>query len=80
VGPRPVLPDELTERYGRYAPAYLQARPGMTGMWQANGRSSVGYRGRIARDRYYVKHWSLRLDLLLLVKTIPALLNFGQTA
>lgn len=80
VGPRPVLPDELVDRYGRYAPAYLQARPGVTGMWQANGRSSVGYRGRIARDRYYVKHWSLALDLLLLLKTIPALLNFDQTA
>ena len=80
VGPRPVLPDELTTRYGRYAPAYLRARPGLTGMWQANGRSSVGYRGRIARDRYYVKHWSLGLDLRLLLKTIPALLNFGQTA
>ena len=80
VGPRPVLPDELVARYGRYAPAYLQARPGMTGMWQVNGRSSVGYRARIARDRYYARHWSLALDLLLIIKTIPALLNFGHTA
>jgi exopolysaccharide production protein ExoY len=80
VGPRPVLPDELVARYGRYAPAYLQARPGMTGMWQVNGRSSVGYRARIARDRYYARHWSLALDLLLILKTIPALLNFGHTA
>jgi exopolysaccharide production protein ExoY len=80
VGPRPVLADELAERYGRYAAAYLQARPGLTGMWQANGRNSIGYRGRIARDSYYVKHWSLRLDLLLLIKTIPALLSFGQTS
>jgi lipopolysaccharide/colanic/teichoic acid biosynthesis glycosyltransferase len=52
----------------------------MTGMWQANGRNSVGYRGRIARDRYYARHWSLALDLHLLVKTIPALLNFRQTS
>jgi exopolysaccharide production protein ExoY len=80
VGPRPVLPDELVARYGRYAPAYLRARPGLTGMWQANGRNTVGYRGRIARDRYYARHWSLALDLLLLVKTVPALLNFDQTA
>jgi exopolysaccharide production protein ExoY len=80
VGPRPVLPDELVDRYGRYAPAYLQARPGLTGMWQANGRNSVCYRGRIARDRYYARHWSLLLDLLLILKTIPALLNFNQTA
>jgi exopolysaccharide production protein ExoY len=80
VGPRPVLPDELVARYGRYAPAYLQARPGTTGMWQVNGRNSVGYRARIARDRYYARHWSLALDLLLILKTIPALLNFGHTA
>jgi len=80
VGPRPVLPNELADRYGRHAPAYLQARPGLTGMWQANGRNSVGYRGRVARDRYYAKHWSLALDVLLILKTIPALLNFDQTA
>jgi lipopolysaccharide/colanic/teichoic acid biosynthesis glycosyltransferase len=49
-------------------------------MWQANGRSSVGYVGRVARDCYYARHWSLALDLVLLVKTIPALLNFDNTA
>jgi exopolysaccharide production protein ExoY len=79
VGPRPVLPDELA-RYGRHTDAYLQARPGMTGMWQANGRNSVGYRGRVARDRYYARHWSLVLDLHLLVKTIPAMLDFRKTS
>jgi exopolysaccharide production protein ExoY len=80
VGPRPVLPEELRSRYGRHAIAYLQARPGLTGMWQANGRNSVGYRGRIARDRYYARHWSLGLDMLLIAKTIPAVINFRQTA
>jgi exopolysaccharide production protein ExoY len=79
VGPRPVLPDEIA-RYGHHARAYLRARPGLTGMWQANGRSSVGYVGRVARDCYYARHWSLALDLVLLVKTIPALLNFDNTA
>jgi exopolysaccharide production protein ExoY len=79
VGPRPVLPDEIM-RYGHRACAYLQARPGLTGMWQANGRNSVGYLGRIARDCYYARHWSLWLDLLLLIKTIPAIMNFDHTA
>jgi exopolysaccharide production protein ExoY len=79
VGPRPVLPDEMV-RYGHHARAYLKARPGLTGMWQANGRSSVGYFGRVARDCYYARHWSLGLDLLLLIKTIPALMNFDNTA
>jgi exopolysaccharide production protein ExoY len=79
VGPRPVQPDELS-RYGHHARAYLQARPGLTGMWQANGRSSVDYLGRVARDCYYARHWSLWLDLLLLIKTIPALIDFEKAA
>jgi lipopolysaccharide/colanic/teichoic acid biosynthesis glycosyltransferase len=49
-------------------------------MWQATGRNSVDYLGRIVRDCYYARHWSLRLDLLLLLKTIPALMNFDNTA
>ena len=79
VGPRPVLPDEIA-RYGHHVGAYLRARPGLTGMWQATGRSSVGYIGRIARDCYYARHWSLGLDLLLVLKTIPALMDFDNTA
>jgi exopolysaccharide production protein ExoY len=79
VGPRPVQADELS-RYGQRARAYLQARPGLTGMWQANGRSSVDYDGRVARDCYYARYWSVGLDLLLLVKTIPALLDYKDTA
>ena len=59
VGPRPIVPDELTH-YGRSARAYLCARPGITGMWQTNGRSSVSYRARVACDRFYARHWSLR--------------------
>jgi exopolysaccharide production protein ExoY len=79
IGPRPIVPDEMAH-YGRHAHTYLCARPGITGMWQTNGRSSVSYRTRVACDRYYVRHWSLRLDLKLLLKTIPAVLKFDQTS
>ena len=79
VGPRPVVPDEL-RRYGRYAIVYAKARPGLTGMWQTSGRNRVSYRARVARDRYYVRNWSLWLDFVLLLKTIPAVLKFDQTA
>jgi exopolysaccharide production protein ExoY len=79
IGPRPIVPDELAH-YGRHAHAYLRARPGITGMWQTNGRSSVSYRTRVACDRCYARHWSLRLDLKLLLKTIPAVLKFDQTS
>jgi exopolysaccharide production protein ExoY len=79
IGPRPIVPEEVA-RYGRHAGAYFSARPGLTGMWQTSGRNSVSYRARVARDRYYARHWSLWLDLVLLAKTIPAVLKFDQTA
>jgi exopolysaccharide production protein ExoY len=79
IGPRPIVAEEVA-RYGRHIHAYLAARPGITGMWQTSGRSSVSYLARVARDRYYARRWSLWLDLVLLVKTIPAVLKFDQTA
>jgi exopolysaccharide production protein ExoY len=79
IGPRPIVADEVA-RYGRHARFYFSARPGITGMWQTSGRNSVSYLARVARDRYYVRHWSLWLDLVLLIKTIPAVLKFDQTA
>ena len=79
IGPRPIVPDEMAH-YGRDARAYLCTRPGITGVWQTNGRSSVSYRTRVACDRYYARHWSLGLDLKLLLMTIPAVLKFDQTS
>jgi exopolysaccharide production protein ExoY len=79
VGPRPVVPEELAN-YGRYARDYCRTRPGITGMWQTSGRNRVSYRGRVARDYFYVRNWSLRLDMALLLKTVKAVMNFDQTA
>lgn len=79
VGPRPVVPDEL-ERYGSHAREYLKARPGLTGVWQTSGRNRVSYRRRVALDCFYARRWSLWLDLILLVKTIPAVLSFSETS
>ena len=79
IGPRPIVPEEVA-RYGRHTEAYFSARPGITGVWQTSGRNSVSYRARVARDRYYARNWSLWLDLVLLAKTIPAVLKFDQTA
>jgi exopolysaccharide production protein ExoY len=79
VGPRPIVIDEIW-RYGRNAHAYFSARPGLTGVWQTSGRNRVSYAARVARDRYYVRKWSLWLDVLLLIRTVPAVLNFDQTA
>jgi exopolysaccharide production protein ExoY len=76
VGPRPVSPEGLP-RYGSHARAYLRARPGMTGMRCGGGRRDEG---RVARDCYYARHWSLWLDAGVLIKTIPALVDFERVA
>lgn len=71
VGPRPVVEDEL-EMYEGAAVYYLQSRPGLTGLWQVSGRNDVSYASRVAFDTHYVKNWSLRNDMLIIARTIPA--------
>jgi exopolysaccharide production protein ExoY len=79
VGPRPVTQTEL-KRFGRSASKYLAARPGLTGLWQVSGRSSLNYSRRVALDRYYVSNWSPLLDLKIVLRTIPALLKTSHTS
>ncbi len=78
VGPRAYLIEEL-EEMGAYAEAILQFRPGLTGWWQVNGRNAVTFQERLALDLYYLQHWSLRMELSILVKTIYVVLT-GQGA
>lgn len=77
VGPRPVTPDEL-ERYGRRAQDYLSTRPGITGLWQVNGRSSTDFETRVAIDENYVRNWTLLMDLGILLKTPAAVLRIME--
>jgi exopolysaccharide production protein ExoY len=79
VGPRPIVAEELS-RYGSYSADYLRARPGLTGLWQVSGRSGLSYERRIDLDRYYVRRWSIALDLAIVLKTLPALLRYENTA
>jgi exopolysaccharide production protein ExoY len=79
VGPRPVVPEELSS-YGSSASSYLVTRPGLTGMWQVSGRNKLTYRQRVALDTYYVAHWSIWMDLVILVQTLPALMSFSETS
>jgi exopolysaccharide production protein ExoY len=74
VGPRPVVPEEV-ENYGEQRPIYLSVRPGITGAWQVNGRSTVDYPDRVDIDAEYVRSWSVWLDLKILVKTPIAVLS-----
>jgi Undecaprenyl-phosphate galactose phosphotransferase WbaP len=74
VGPRPIIEEEL-ERYGDQVGYYLEAPPGMTGLWQISGRNDTGYEDRVALDCWYVRNWSLWYDLVVLVKTIRVVLG-----
>jgi exopolysaccharide biosynthesis polyprenyl glycosylphosphotransferase len=74
VGPRPVVAKEL-DAYGDLRRAYVDLRPGVTGYWQANGRSDVGFPERGILDSYYYDHQSLRLDIRILAKTVVAVLS-----
>ncbi|MEM7680720.1 MAG: undecaprenyl-phosphate galactose phosphotransferase WbaP [Planctomycetota bacterium] len=69
VGPRPIVEDEI-RLYRKDFGLYKRVRPGLTGLWQTSGRNAVRYRERVAMDVYYVRNWSLWLDLYLLAKTV----------
>lgn len=73
VGPRPIVEEEVS-RYGRRFFSYCRVRPGITGLWQVSGRSSVSYRRRVALDTSYVRCKCLRLDAAILLLTVPRVL------
>ena len=79
VGPRPIVAEELP-RYGIGAREYLRARPGLTGLWQVSGRSTVSYGLRIHLDCQYVQNWSLGADLMILIRTIFAVSRFRDAS
>ena len=73
VGPRPALPSEVSG-WTEDLRNRLRVQPGITGMWQVNGRSSSSFGDYERYDLYYVDNWSLVTDLGILAKTIPAVL------
>ena len=64
-----------TERMSEFVETILQAPPGMTGLWQVSGRNRLTFEQRLRLDEYYVRNWSLWMDVVVLVKTIGALLR-----
>ena len=71
VGPRPIVEREAV-RYGEEIAFYSCVRPGLTGLWQVSGRNDTSYGRKVQLDAYYVKNWSFWGDLVILAKTIPA--------
>jgi Undecaprenyl-phosphate galactose phosphotransferase WbaP len=78
VGPRPIVEAEA-EKYGKDFTLYMMVRPGITGYWQTSGRSDTDYDERVALDSFYVRNWSVWLDIIILVKT-PAVVLGGEGA
>lgn len=76
VGPRPIVADEI-HRYGEHFAGYCSVKPGITGLWQVSGRHALSYDERVRLDAEYANNKSVRLDLLILWRTIPVVL-FGQ--
>lgn len=78
VGPRPYLPREKDDM-DIYYKSIVRCKPGITGMWQANGRSDVGFIDRCKLDDYYYRNWTLGLDMIIIYKTIKSVI-YGKGA
>ena len=74
VGPRPIVEAEVP-LYGQQFAYYDLFRPGITGLWQVSGRSDIGFDRRVLFDREYASEWSCALDLIILTRTIPAVVT-----
>jgi Undecaprenyl-phosphate galactose phosphotransferase WbaP len=69
VGPRPIVDEEIW-RYGEKFTLYTKVTPGLTGLWQVSGRNNLPYEERVNLDAYYVRNWSVWLDVYILVRTL----------
>jgi len=74
VGPRPPLPSEVG-RFGADMHRRFVVKPGLTGLWQVSGRSNLSLGESVRIDIHYVEHWSLLLDLMILWRTVGAVLR-----
>ncbi len=74
VGPRPPLPKEVM-RYETWQKRRLSVKPGVTCVWQVDGRNQVSFDDWVKLDLWYIDHWSLWLDIKLIARTLPAVLR-----
>lgn len=75
VGPRPILKKELEDYYGKDSEYYYMVRPGITGLWQVSGRSDTDYVFRVGLDSWYVINWGMWLDIMIILKTVRAVIK-----
>jgi lipopolysaccharide/colanic/teichoic acid biosynthesis glycosyltransferase len=74
VGPRPPLPSEVKE-YEKHVHRRLYVKPGITGIWQVSGRSSLSWEETVRLDLSYVENWSLFSDVVIISKTALVVFN-----
>lgn len=74
VGPRPYLASELKGKE-RFLNIVAQVKPGVTGLWQVSGRNELPFQARLQFDEYYIRNWSLWLDITILIKSIQVMLS-----
>lgn len=76
VGPRPMTVEQR-QLYGARLESYVRMRPGLTGMWQVNGRNTTSFAERARLDDWYARNWSLWRDAVILVRTVREVLLSG---
>lgn len=77
VGPRPIMQGQESFYEDDYS-YYSSVRPGITGPWQVSGRNQLTFKQRVALEAWYARNWSLWMDIVILLKTIPVLLKKDQ--
>lgn len=75
VGPRPILDQELQNEYGTNKNLFLSVKPGITGYWQAYGRSNITYPKRTEMELFYINNTSLMFDMKIIMKTIISVIR-----
>lgn len=73
VGPRPIVENEI-KKYGEFYRDYCAVRPGLTGLWQVEGRSNTTYEQRVQLDVKYARTRTLSGDFMIMLRTVPAVL------
>lgn len=74
VGPRPIIEDEII-KYGEFYYYFIAVKPGISGLWQVSGRNDIDYDERVQLDVWYVRNWSIELDIEILIKTAIVVLG-----
>lgn len=70
IGPRMKVKEEIEKYYGDFKDKLLTFKPGITGYWQVNGRQTTNYDERVRMDMFYIDHWSIWMDIVILFKTV----------